>query len=142
MYIFVAKLPYERKIITCTDSVKLINCLCFLGKAFPRNTAQKNICRYCCLLLCIVNGFDVFPVAHSRLHVTQGKYHTKYTSTLYATLWIETWWKESHLVLEGVFYLGNVLTSAMLPYKFWRSPFKENCKVITWRVSSNGVDTF
>lgn len=24
MYIFVAKLPYERKIITCTDSVKLI----------------------------------------------------------------------------------------------------------------------
>lgn len=86
MYIFVAKLPYERKIITCTDSVKLI-VFVFSEKHFHKIQPRKiYVGTAACLLLCIVNGFDVFPVAHSRLHVTQGKYHTQYTSTLYATL--------------------------------------------------------
>lgn len=75
MYISVAKLPCIRKMITCVLTVKLI-VFVLPEKAFPWKTAQKYM--ICCSLLCIVDGFVVFPVAHSRLHVTQGKYHTRY----------------------------------------------------------------
>lgn len=85
MYIFVAKLSYKRRIITgtCTDSVKLI--VFVFSKKHFHEIQPRKIYTGTAVYFYAVSGFVVFTVAHSRLHVTQGKHHTQYTSTLYAT---------------------------------------------------------